>query len=201
MVKALIFDFGGVLMRTQTPTGRAEWEVRLDLAPGELERIVHGSTSWIKAQRGQISVDDHWAYVAETCNARPEAIPQMRKDYFRDDVLDTDLVALIREMRAKGYKTGLLSNDVADLEARLREVYKIHDAFDAVVISAQIGVMKPDSGAYKAISRALDVAPQDCVFIDDAPRNIEGAEALGIKGILFTPNVDLREAFKELGIS
>ena len=96
-------------------------------------------------------------------------------DFFRDDHLDTDLVALIAALRQQSYKVGLLSNDAVTLEDKLRRELKIYDAFDAVVISAAIGAMKPDRAAYDAIAQALDVPLAACVFIDDNVANVEGA--------------------------
>ncbi|HVO41140.1 MAG TPA: HAD family phosphatase [Aggregatilineales bacterium] len=198
---AIVFDYGGVLMRTGVPTGRREWEARLHLAPGELERIVHGSASWIRAQRGQITATDHWNFVAAQLGIDSAVLPQLRADFFRDDRLDTDLIALIRALRQSGYRLGLLSNDVIDLEGRLRDDLGIYGCFDGVIISAAIGVMKPDPSAYAAVTRALSVAPEDCVFIDDNPANIQGAKDFGMKTILYVAGMDVNAALAGKGIT
>src|SRR5690348_124505 len=101
MVKAIIFDFGGVLVRTGDPAGRREWEARLGMRPGELERIVHGSELWLRAQRGDITVEDYWHGVADELGIPHEDIPALRDDYFRDDYLDRELMALIASLRAR----------------------------------------------------------------------------------------------------
>src|SRR4051812_45167375 len=92
-------------------------------------------------------------------------VQALRSDYFRDDRLDPDLMTLIAALRKAGYKVGLLSNDALTLEHKLRRDLAIYDSFDAVIISASIGVMKPDPGAYRAIAAALDVETGACVFI------------------------------------
>src|SRR5258707_15741299 len=108
-IKAVVFDFGGVLMRTAEATGRREWEARLGLPAGELERVVHGSDLWLEAQHGQLSPDDYWQGVARILNiSNSSDIPALRRDYFRDDHLDPDLMALIAALRQQGYKVGLL---------------------------------------------------------------------------------------------
>jgi putative hydrolase of the HAD superfamily len=194
MINAVVFDFGGVLMRTGDPVGRREWEAQLGLAPGRLEQIVHGSEAWIKAQQGQISVEDYWGAVAAELNIAAERMPALQVDYFRDDSLDYDLVKVIADLRSIGYKVGLLSNDAITLETKLRDQLAIYDAFDAVVISAAIGVMKPDPDAYHAIARALGVEVATCVFIDDNPANIEGARRVGMRAIHYRAGMDLRAA-------
>lgn len=95
-------------MRTGDPAGRREWETRLRLPQGTLERIVHGSEAWIKAQRGAITVDDYWAETARTLRLPTSDLPALQRDYFRDDRLDLDLMALISSLRDAGYKVGLL---------------------------------------------------------------------------------------------
>ncbi len=199
-IQAVIFDFGGVLMRTVDPSGRREWEMRLGIGTGELERVVHGSGMWIKAQRGLLTHDAYWQAVAENLNLPAADLPQLQQDYFRGDQLDLDLVSLIRELRAAGYKTGLLSNDSARLELKLRDELAIYELFDVVIISANIGVMKPDPTAYSAILDALAVAPDQSVFVDDMPANIEGAEAFGMHAIHYRANMDLRAALADLGV-
>ena len=197
-IRAIVFDFGGVLVRTATPNGRREWEDRLGLPAGELESVVHHSGMWIKAQRGQLSHAAYWQAIADNLGIPEADISQLQQDYFRDDQLDQALMTLIRDLRQRGYKIGLLSNDSAALEQKLRADLAIFDSFDAVVISANIGVMKPDPGAYEAICTALDVAANECVFIDDMRANIDGAEWFGMRGIRYVANMDLRAALNAI---
>jgi epoxide hydrolase-like predicted phosphatase len=197
MIEAIIFDFGGVLMRTSSmssPTGRHVWEQRLGLAQGQLEQIVHHSHQWNQAQRGLLAPDDYWHSIARALNLPDSAIPSLRSDYFRDDHLDNDLMALIADLRREGYKIGLLSNDAITLEDKLRHELAIYDTFDAVIISAKIGVMKPDPGAYQAIVQALGVAFGACVFIDDNDANVEGARRCGMTAIHYSAGMDVRAA-------
>jgi putative hydrolase of the HAD superfamily len=200
-ITAIIFDFGGVLMRTENPIGRREWEERLGLPKGELERVVHQSGVWMRCQRGQVSPEDYWREVGENLRLAPDELPKLRADYFRDDRLDPALIALIKTLRGAGYRVGLLSNDSPLLEAKLRDELAIYDLFDAVVISAQIGVMKPDPGAYQAIMERLNVAPEACLFIDDAPNNIDGATAAGMTGIPYRAGMDLSAALQSYGVN
>ena len=194
LIRAIIFDFGGVLMRTGDPAGRREWETRLGLSTGMLERAVHGSDLWVKTQSGLVSPDDYWAQTAAALGAAESDIPLLRHDYFRDDHLDPGLMSFIATLRQAGYKVGLLSNDALTLETKLRDELAIYDAFDAVVISAQIGVMKPDERAYLAMTQALGVTPTEAVFIDDNAANIDGASRAGLWAIRYEAGMDVQAA-------
>lgn len=194
MIRAVVFDFGGVLMRTLDPAGRRAWESRLGLDPGALELIIHQSDLWIEAQQGLRTPESYWEGVRERLGLSPADLIQLRRDYFSGDVLDRDLITLIESLRAQGYKVGLLSNDSLYLEEKLRVSLGITDCFDAVVISAQIGVMKPEAQSYRAIAHKLGLSLPECVFIDDNTANVDGARGVGMKAILYRAGMDVSAA-------
>lgn len=192
---AVIFDWGGVLMRTHDYTRRHEWDARLGLPPWSVERVVHGSAAWMQAQRGEISVEAYWQAVADELGLSAKALTLLRHDFYADDRLDEDLIALIRELREQGVKVGLLSNNsVAVIE--LMEALSIVDLFDVRVISAEIGILKPDPRAYHAILQQLSVRPEQSLFIDDSPVNVDGAQAIGMAAVQFQASLDLRETVR-----
>lgn len=191
MIKAFIFDFGGVLVRTEDNSLRHAWDERLGLPVGSVERAVHNSDIWIQAQLGRITPKAYWNGVAELLYMRKDDIDDLRRDYFSGDRLNYKLVALIRDLRDKGYPVALLSNDSVQLEGRLREL-GIYDLFDHVLISAQIGMMKPDPTAYRVALQTLKAAPNEVILVDDSLANVRGAQPLGLHAILFRPELDVR---------
>jgi epoxide hydrolase-like predicted phosphatase len=197
MIKAFIFDFGGVLARTEDYTPRHAWDERLGLPTGSVERAVHHSDIWIQAQLGRITPRAYWNGVAELLYMRKEDIDELRRDYFSGDRLNYRLVALIRDLREKGYPVALLSNESLQLESRLRE-YGIHDLFDHILISAQMGMMKPDPTVYRVALHTVQASPHEAVFVDDSLANVRGAQPLGIHAILFRPELDLKAEITKL---
>jgi len=195
MIKALIFDFGGVLVRTEDYRPRHAWDERLGLPAGSVERAVHHSDLWVQAQLGRITDTTYWQGVAELLYMRQGDVEQLRRDYFSGDRLNHRLVDFIGELRAQGYAVALLSNESLQLNERLREL-GISDLFDPIVISAQIGVMKPDPTAYRVVLQELHVAPREAIFIDDMLANVRGAQAVGLHALLFRPETNLREELK-----
>jgi epoxide hydrolase-like predicted phosphatase len=197
MIKAFIFDFGGVLARTEDYTPRHAWDERLGLPTGSVERAVHHSDIWIQAQLGRITPRAYWNGVAELLYMRKEDIDELRRDYFSGDRLNYKLVTLIRDLRDQGYPVALLSNESLQLESRLRE-YGIQDLFDHVLISALMGMMKPDPTVYRVALQAVQASPHEAVFIDDSLANVRGAQPLGIHTILFRPELDLKAEITKL---
>ncbi len=197
MKRAVIFDFGGVLMKTINQQPRHAWDDRLKLPHGSVEKVVHGSESWRRAQTGEMSVEDYWSDVAQQLNLSKADVAQLAQDYFSADRLDDDLIAYIRELRTDGYSVALLSNDSPALSDKLR-VLGIVDLFDPLIISGSIGVMKPNAAAYEAILAALGRAPAETIFIDDMPANVAGAQAVGMHAIRYVDGMDLRAALAPL---
>jgi len=121
----------------------------------------------------------------------PEQIKDFQRAFWGGDKVDTDLIRYIRSLR-KSYKTALLSNAFLDLRRMVTEVWKIGDAFDELVISAEVGVMKPDPQIYQIALEKLGVAAQQAVFIDDFERNVDAAKAVNMHAIRFRNAVQAR---------
>ena len=196
-IKGVIFDYGRVLAYTQHQEPRAAWERRLGLEPGALTRAVHNAHSWIAAQRGAITIDRHWQAVGTALGLLPEDTAALRAAFYSGDVLNVELVACIDRLRTSGLRVGLLSNFSTDLRAMLVQQDLLR-RFDALAISAEIGVMKPDAAAYRAVLAMLGMEAQTCVFIDDVPANVAAAQAVGMHGIIFADNASCLAALTRL---
>jgi epoxide hydrolase-like predicted phosphatase len=197
MQRAIIFDFGGVLMKTEDYRPRHGWDDRLGLPHGSVEQAVHNATSWVQAQCGQISNQAYWQDVAAQLHLSSVDTRQLALDFYSGDRLDLDLIEYIRQLRDNGHPVGLLSNAAADLAAQLQDL-GIADLFDPTVISAHIGVMKPAPEAYRAVLDRLRRPPEEVIFIDDRPENVNGARAVGIHGVHYTDGMNLPAALSDI---
>jgi HAD superfamily hydrolase (TIGR01509 family) len=81
------------------------------------------------------------------------------------------------------YKVGLLSNDVAAWAARIRDQLGMREAFDAVVISSDVGARKPDERIYRAFLERANVRAEQCIFVDDRAENLAAAAEIGFHTI------------------
>ncbi len=184
-IKALIFDFGGVLVRTESHEARRQVAERLGLSPEELYAIVFESEASILAELGRMSSRDRWQRVADLLGLHSveESVAVMR-EFFSGDVLDTELVNCVRRMRGR-YRIALLSNFTDSLPRLIENEYGLGDCFDAIIVSALVGMRKPDPAIYRLTLERLQVAPQEAIFIDDMAENVQAAAALGIHAIQF----------------
>jgi epoxide hydrolase-like predicted phosphatase len=106
-------------------------------------------------------------------------------DFWGGDSLDSQLVEYIRALH-KRWKTGLLSNAFTSLRRVVTEHWQFADAFDEMIISAEVGLLKPDARIYQLALQRLGVDAKESIFIDDYTENVEGAQAVMMRAIHFT---------------
>jgi len=186
MIRALITDFGGVLVRTRTDRSRRALEAQLGLRPGTLENRVFGGEISLRGQCGEISEEEFWQTVARDLDLPRFNLTwqTFQDEFFFDDFLDEELMALIRGVRPQ-LKTGLISNAWSGLREMIQTTVPIADAFDALVISAEEKMMKPDPRIYQLALDRLSVRADEAIFLDDVQENIEACQALGMQGVHF----------------
>lgn len=190
-IRAVIFDMGGVILRTDDPREREALAQRFGVTRSELEAIVFNNPVAIKSECGQATNAEAWAESARLLHFPLEAIPEVRQAFFAGDQVDFELVELIRSLRGR-YITALLSNSwERDLPRFLSEKLRIPEIFDFIISSAQCGIMKPDPQIFQHALAQIGVQAQEAVFVDDVDKNISAAAALGIHAIPFrsTPQV------------
>jgi len=198
VIKAIIFDVGGVLIRTEDHSYRRRWEEELGLRPGEAEEIVFNSPMGQKAQRGEVSDEELWNWVGKRLELG-EQLGTFRDDFWAGDVLDEDLVALIRSLRPS-YQTAIISNATDGLRHSLTNKLSIADAFDVIIGSAEEHIMKPDTAIYQRTLDALGRRPQESVFIDDFRKNVVAARDLGMSAIHYRPGVNIGTELGKLDV-
>ncbi len=184
MIKGVIFDIGGVLLRTHDQSGRRKWETRLGLGAGELAYLVFDGELGRQAQLGQASLEEVWAWVGVHLDLPPEELATLKRDFWAGDQLDRELCDYIRALRPR-YRTAMLSNNWARDGRAMAQKLGIADCFDVFVTSAEIGVMKPDPRIYQVALERLGMSPAEAVFVDDFVQNVEAARRMGMGAVHF----------------
>ena len=181
MINTIIFDLGGVLLRTEDRAPRTQLAERLGLTYEALESHVYGSR---EAMRGEISAEDHKRSVLEGLGLPEDTMEEFGADFWGGDRMDSKLVEFIQGLQAD-YTTALLSNAWDDLRHMLVKVWKIADVFDHIFISAEMGLAKPDPKIYQAVASELGKEPTELVFVDDFIENVQAAREAGWNAVHF----------------
>lgn len=183
-IQAIYFDIGGVLVRTIDRAPRTRLAERLGMTYEALDELVFGGEKGRKAQLGEISAEEHWAYVCQQVHWPVARWRELEAEFFQGDWLDTGLVDTLRGLRGR-YKTGIISNALSNTRAAIADKWHLLDAFDVIITSAEVGVMKPDPRIFHIALQSLGMQPSEAVFVDDSAQNVEGARAVGMLAIQF----------------
>ncbi len=195
-VRAVFVDFGGVIMRTEDKGPRTRQAERLGMTFRDLEKIIFESDSSLRASTGEIAEEAHWQAVAKTLGVNRQEAGRIVTEFFSGDRKDFALLDFLRSLRPE-HKVGLISNAWSGLRAFIT-AQKFADVFDEMIISAEVGVMKPDPRIYHTALEIMGAQPEESVFLDDVLVNVEAARSLGMQAIQFTqPEISL-EALKQL---
>lgn len=189
-IDIVFFDLGGVILRTEHQAPREHLAERLNVSYEDLVQVVFESESARKASLGEITAQQHWETVAGRLGRPVAEAPALRQEFFGGDVLDRELLEVIRALRP-ARRTGLISNAWADTRDYIIR-NRFDDAFDLLVISAEVCLLKPDPRIYELAIRRAGSARAAALLVDDMPANVEGALAVGMSAILFRDTAEVR---------
>lgn len=189
---AVLFDFGGVFLPSP-------FEVLYEAASGfgvppqTVLATCFGSYDqdtdhpWHRLERGEVTAQDALAGIATLAKDSGFAIDPiavLAGAIGTGDIVRGDVVAVAREMKERGLKTAIVTNNIKEYGAKWRALLPLDEIFDVVVDSCEEGVRKPDPRIFElTLHRLGDVAPERAIFLDDAPGNVAAAAQLGLHAI------------------
>ncbi len=194
LIRAILFDAGSVLFGMGDLSIRQRLAERIGVPLAQIDDLVFGSPSARQATVGELTVDQHWQQVMAALGLPLEMLPDFMAQFWSADVLNIQLADLIRSLRGR-YKIGLLSNAWSNMRQVLDERFHVADLFDELIISAEVGLAKPDPRIYRLAVQRLNVQPSETVFIDDMLKNVEAARLEGLHAIQY---LDFEQMLAEL---
>jgi epoxide hydrolase-like predicted phosphatase len=175
MIRAIIFDFFGVIVGDG-------FDASYRAAGGDPAKDKEFVKDLLDlTNRGEITTDD---FRRRICQQLGITLEEYQASLKVAEIINFDLLDYIKTLRPK-YKTSILSNaNIGSLE-RLIDRRILKDCFDDLVVSAEVGFIKPEPEIYRLAAERLDANPDECVFIDDREGYVEGAAKLGMFAILY----------------
>lgn len=198
MIKAGIFDIGGVLLNWNN-TYLFE-DVDNTLLIDESQRHDAWKSNMDLLEVGKITEEEFWSKFTKEVGIT-EKVPSnlMTRAIESKSFLNEDVLSIAKRMRELGLKTGILSNTNTPHSNYLKRLH-FFEHFDEVVLSQEIGYRKPESEIYTYTLKKLGILGNDAFFVDDLPENVEAANEVGIHGILFQGVEKLRSNIVGLGV-
>ena len=188
---ALILDYGEVLSHPMRPGGMALLATQLGAPASELDAVY-----WRHRRDYDLGLPsaEYWALVARDLGT--DLDPTIVDSLIAVDVDSwTDyrepMWTLAARFRQAGGKLGMLSNGVPEIVSRIRADREIDAFFDAVVVSYEVQLAKPEPEIYRVMLDRIGAPPADALFVDDRADNIQTARELGLHAVQFTGDVDV----------
>lgn len=190
-MKAVIFDFGGVFIDSPFAAMTA-LALERGLEPEALAVALFGRYDrdtdhpWHRLERGEVTLETAIEEI-KAGDPLPDGTPLDPFDLLGGIAgggVRTEMVQFCVSVRERGLATGLLTNNAREFEGFWKPLIPLESLFDDVVDSSEVGMRKPAPEIYQLALERLGVGASQAVFIDDAPGNVAGAEAVGIASVL-----------------
>ena len=184
VIRAVVFDIGGVLEITPDLGVDRLWETRLGLSAGEI--LVRMRDVWRGGSIGTITLDDVHEALRGRLGLDDQTLAQYMADVWREylGTANTELIEYGRRLRPR-YRTGIVSNSFVGAREREQAAYGFEDLVEEIVYSHEVGFSKPDPRIYGLICTRLNVPPEEMVFVDDSDVCVAGARDVGIHAVRY----------------
>ncbi|HZE48735.1 MAG TPA: HAD family phosphatase [Jatrophihabitantaceae bacterium] len=190
-VTAAIFDIGGVLELVGPPDFMDEWRRRLGLDVADFEVAIATVDPDGSAVTGGLDERQMRRQYADALGLLPDQADRFMADMWvwYCGELDEALVDYVRRLRPH-LKTGILSNSADGARREEERRYRFSELVDDVIYSHEVRLAKPDPAIFALACQRLDVRPQEIVFVDDVPDNVEAAVRFGMQAVLHERTAD-----------
>ncbi|HEY1567731.1 MAG TPA: HAD family phosphatase [Solirubrobacteraceae bacterium] len=192
-VAAVISDFGGVLtspLQGAFQATQETWGVPLEELGKAMAAIVArtGVNPLVELETGRLSEPDFLAQIGERLSeqlGRTVDMSAFGERYFAELKPNEPMIGYMHELRRRGYKLAICTNNVREWSHRWRAMLPVDEIFDVVVESGFVGARKPEPRIYELTLEALGVQAGSALFIDDIESNCDGARAVGLDAVWF----------------
>jgi putative hydrolase of the HAD superfamily len=197
-IRAVISDFGGVLT-TPLINAFAAYQDHSGISPEQLGAAMQAATADLggahplfELECGRISevrfLELLGVHLEPLLGHRPE-LHRFSELYFEALEPNEPMIELMGDLRDRGYRMALLTNNVREWEPLWRRFLPVDEIFETVVDSGFVGMRKPDREIYElTLERLAGIAPRECLFVDDVEVNCEAARELGVRVVHFIDN-------------
>ena len=195
-IKATIWDLSGVLLLTIRGTFNSMLAERLEVPEKDVERVIYSPKNALW-DLGEMTDDEFYEFMLQTLSLPPEKKAAIKRFVIDDFYIDPPLLDYIRALRTR-VTTVLLTNFPTHVHDHFRKAWFIDGAFDHVIASCDVKLLKPDPRMYELALARAGCRAEEAVFIDDRAVNVEGARALGLQAVLYETREQVIQAVYEL---
>lgn len=196
MIKAVIFDVGGVLL--QEVASKIYKALTKNVGRNLQETRTIGRKLVHKFEVGSISEDKFWKDLAEKLGSNKNYVKKIWLGTFKKNLcVRKSVIKLAADLKRHGYKVAILSNAI---KLHYDHIHRknVYQLFSPVVLSFEVGMKKPRKNIYRLVAKKMRLKPEECIFIDDKEKNVKAAEEVGMHGIVFKNVAQLKDDLKKV---
>jgi len=197
VIRAVVFDIGGVLEITPDLGVDRLWEARLGLPAGAMDERM--GDVWTGGGLGTVTLDDVHQAIRDRLGLDEQQLTAFMADIWHQylGTANTELIEYARGLRPR-YRTGILSNSFVGAREREQAAYGFEDLVDEIVYSHEAGLAKPDPRVYALTCERLGARPGEMVFLDDFEPCVAGARDAGLHAVHYRDNAQAIAAIERL---
>lgn len=204
MIKAVIFDVGGVILNLE----QLAIPVMETFRPEDKEKFWQDlNEKFSPLCRGEGNLYDFWKALAKD---HGKNIPEERlrtlwnDDFEKSLVINKDVLDIIKKLKKKGYRLAIISNIITEHAGKLRNnssFSELSRLFDLIIFSNEVRMAKDSKEIFALALKELGLKPEECVFTDDTQKFVDMASSIGIKAVRFTTAGELKKYLKSINLN
>ncbi|MEZ8287082.1 HAD family hydrolase [Vibrio splendidus] len=198
-IKNVVFDVGNVIVRwSPLEIAHLTFGSLVDLEGRA--RLIFQSAIWSDLNKGFLTENEAKLRYQQELDLSPLECDRLFYYVNQTQILQYGSVDRIERVKRSGYGAYAFTDNVAEIVEYLKATYEFWPLFDGSVVSAELGVLKPQPEIYQALLSNNGLEASETVFIDDMPYNVEGAKIVGMAGVQFIDAVQCENDLCALGV-
>jgi len=197
MIKAIIFDLGGVVFRDGTKYVIQEMKEKLKFSEKLATELLMGQESQ-DFRKGLLTSKEFWKYVQSKIPSQIKA-SEIKSMWYNNYITFPGILELFKKLKLK-FKLGIISGNIKERIEYLDKKYDFRKYFDVEVYSFDMRITKPDTLMWKKSLELFNLNAEECIYVDDNPESVGVANSLGFKAILFKNVPQVKKELVKLGV-
>lgn len=196
MIKAIIFDMGGVMLQNKVEAVYQKLAEILNISFDELKELQKQHKTEMLS--GKMSSQEFAEIIKNNFGLEINVLEKWKEAYYQVMPVNNELIELVDKLK-NNYKVAIISN-VPELHAQINKDRGLFSHFELALISCDIGLIKPQKEIFALVLERLNLKASDCIFIDDREEHLAMPKEIGFQVIHFKDNQQLKNDLKSLGI-
>jgi putative hydrolase of the HAD superfamily len=200
-IKAICFDLDGVYF---TPKGKNSFHDALTAEYGipkeTVDAFMYRGAEMASLVRGEITNEEFWNRLREDTGITATD-QELTERWVRDYEVNQDVRTAVLKAKELGYETCVCTNNNGIRLPILMERFQLHNDFDVIISSHQVGHTKPEKEIFEELIKALGIEPEELVYSDDNPARLHGAQELGTQTFVYENFDQFLGELKKLGVT